>query len=89
MFHLLIAYQGWSESSGTLGASRVYINEDDPIGSRFYTNGQKDIEAIKKYPALLVSEPGGEGTQFARVAYITNVSFNASVVKFCSLLWFG
>lgn len=60
MFHLLVAYQGWPDSGGTLSTSRFYIREDDPVGSRFCSNGQLNLEKLKQYPALLVTETGGE-----------------------------
>lgn len=54
--------------------SRIYLNPNNPPGSSFYNNGNLDISQIAKIPALLVTEPGGKGDQFARVAYITNVT---------------
>ena len=51
MFHLLVAYQGWPDSGGTMSRSRFYIREADPIGSRFYSNSQLDLDKIKQYPA--------------------------------------
>lgn len=78
MFHLLVSFHGWPESGGTLSKSRVYIREDDPVGSRFYTNGQLDVVKLKEHPALLVTETGGNGPQFAKVAYITNVVIGPS-----------
>lgn len=80
MFHLLVSYQGWSESGGTLPKSRVYIKQGDPIGDLFYTDGMLDVDKLKQYPALLVTETGGHGPQFARVAYITNVSLGLTDV---------
>lgn len=74
MFHLLVSSQGWSDSSGTMSMSRVYIREDDPTDSRFYSNGILDVAKLKEYPALLVTEPGGDGPPFARVAHITNIT---------------
>lgn len=78
MFHLLVSYQGWPDSGGTLSMSRMYIREDDPVGSRFYSNGTLDGAKLKECPALLVTETGGNGPQFARVAYITNISLGHS-----------
>tara|TARA_R110002110_G_scaffold414951_1_gene646857 strand:+ start:155514 stop:156305 length:792 start_codon:yes stop_codon:yes gene_type:complete len=56
-----------------MSSSRVYIRQDDPIGSTFYSNGQLDFAKLKELPALLVTETGGEGPQFAKVAHITNL----------------
>lgn len=78
MFHLLVSYQGWPDSGGTLSMSRIYIKEDDLVGSRFYSNGTLDVAKLKEYPALLVTETGGNGPQFARVAYITNITIGHS-----------
>ena len=81
MFHLLVSYQGWPDSGGTLSMSRVYIKENDPIGSRFYSNGQLDAAKLKEHPALLVTETGGDGPQFARVAHIINVTLGRSEIS--------
>lgn len=78
MFHLLVSYQGWPDSGGTLSTSRIYIRENDPIGNTFYTSGALDVAKLKEHPALLVTETGGNGPQFARVAYITNVTLGHS-----------
>ena len=78
MFHLLVSYQGWPDSGGTLSTSRIYIREDDSVGSRFYSNGTLDVAKLKECPALLVTETGGNGPQFARVAYITNITLGHS-----------
>lgn len=81
MFHLLVSYQGWPDSGGTLPRNRVYIGAEDPIGSRFYSNGLLDVVKLKEYPALLVTETKGAGSQFARVAYITNITIGHSDVS--------
>lgn len=80
MFHLLVSSQGWPDSGGTLAMSRVYIRETDPIGCRFYSNGKLDVGKLKEYPALLVTETGGNGPQFARVAHITNITLGHTEV---------
>lgn len=72
MFHLLVSYQGWSDSGGTLSTGRIYIRPDDPVESMFYSNGQLDAAKIKELPALLVTETGGDGPQYARVTHIIN-----------------
>ncbi len=81
MFHLLVSYQGWPDSGGTLSIGRVYIKPDDPVGGRFYSNGQLDITKLKELPVLLVTETGGDGPQFARVAHITNISLGRSEIS--------
>lgn len=81
MFHLLVSYQGWPDSGGTLPRNRVYIGAEDPIGSRFYSNGLLDVVKLKEHPALLVTETKGAGSQFARVAYITNITIGHSDVS--------
>lgn len=81
MFHLLVSYQGWPDSNGTLPRSRVYIREDDPVGSKFYSDEQLDVSKLKEHPALLVTETDGNGSQFAKVAHITNVVLGQSDVS--------
>lgn len=74
MFHLLVAYQGWPDSGGSLSNSRIYINPTEELGRSFFTNGKLDISQISKFPALLVAEPGSDGSQLAKVAYITQIT---------------
>ncbi len=74
MFHLLVAYQGWPEGAGTISTGRIYINNNDELGRLFLKNGKLDIAQVSKIPALLVTETGGTGPQFARVAHITSIS---------------
>lgn len=78
MFHLLVAYQGWPNTAGTISKGRVYIKNDNPVGSKFFSNGQLDVAKLKEYPALLVTETGGNGSQFAKVAHITNIIIGQS-----------
>ncbi|CAH1385254.1 hypothetical protein NTGM5_10136 [Candidatus Nitrotoga sp. M5] len=54
-----------------MSSGRVYIRPDDSVGSRFYSNGQLDIAKLNELPALLVTETGGDGPQFAKVTHIT------------------
>jgi len=84
MFHLLVSFQGWSDSGGTLSNSRVYINKNEEPGRSFYTNNTLDASKLSKFPALLVTEPGGNGVQFAKVAHITQVvqSHNETVIQY-------
>jgi hypothetical protein len=70
MFHLLVAYQGWPDGAGSIPTSRIYIKPDEALGSAFLTGGKLDIAKASKVPALLVSETGGNGPQFAKVAYV-------------------
>jgi hypothetical protein len=74
MFHLLVAYRGWPEGAGTISNSRIYINGNDELGRLFLKDGKPDISQVSKIPALLVTETGGDGPQYARVAHITTLS---------------
>ncbi len=74
MFHLLVAYQGWPDSGGSLSNSRIYIKPDEEPGRSFYADGKLDISQISRLPALLVTETGGDGPQYARVAHITRIT---------------
>jgi hypothetical protein len=73
MFHLLVSYQGWPESGGTLSNSRIYIKPDEEPGREFFTNGKLDISRVSRLPALLVTETGGYRPQSAKVAHITRI----------------
>lgn len=73
MFHLLVAYQGWPDSGGSLSNSRIYISPNEEPGQSFFTNNKLDISQISKIPALLVPEPGCDVPQFAKVAHITQI----------------
>lgn len=73
MFHLLISGSGWPNSGGSMPNSRIYLNPEKAPGNMFYTGGDLDVSKVNQYPALLVTEPGGTGDQFAKVAHITNI----------------
>lgn len=74
MFHLLVAFQGWPDFGGSLSNDRIYIRPNEEPGQSFYTNGRLDISQISRFPALLVTEPGGNGPQYAKVAHITKIT---------------
>ncbi len=74
MFHLLVAFQGWPDFGGSLSNDRIYIRPNEEPGQSFYTNGRLDISQISRFPVLLVTEPGGNGPQYAKVAYITKIT---------------
>ncbi len=73
MFHLLVAYQGWPDGVGSIPTDRIYIKPDEVPGSAFLTDGKLDIAKVSNVPALLVTETGGSGPQFAKVAYINKL----------------
>lgn len=74
MFHLLVSYSGWPDGAGVIPTGRIYIKADEEPGKYFYKGGHLDIAKIGSIPALLVTETGGSGPQFARVAHITAVT---------------
>lgn len=74
MFHLLVAYQGWPDGAGSIPTGRIYIKPDEAPGCAVLTEGKLDISKISIIPALLASETGGSGSQFARVAFISKIT---------------
>lgn len=84
MFHLLISCSGWPDAGGSMLNSRIYLNPTKAPGNIFYTNGALDVSKVNQYPALLVTEPGGTGEQFAKVAYITNITpgYKETVIQY-------
>lgn len=74
MFHLLVSYGGWPDVAGSISNSRIYIRADEEPGSAFLRqDGQLDLAKVSTIPALLMTESGGNGPQFARVVHITSV----------------
>jgi hypothetical protein len=73
MFHLLVSYQGWPDGAGTIPSGRIYVRADNELEKSFLKDGKLDITQVGKIPALLVTETGGNGPQFARLAHITGV----------------
>ncbi len=74
MFHLLVAYRGWPESTGTISNSRIYIRQNEEPGKFFLKeNGQLDAAKVSSVPAILMTEINGDGPKFARVVHITSV----------------
>ncbi|SDW29541.1 hypothetical protein [Nitrosomonas communis] len=79
MFHLLVANEEWPDSGGSLLNSRIYIHPDDELGRSFFTNdGKLNITEVGRFPALLVTETGGNGTQYTKVAHITKIHQGSS-----------
>ena len=74
MFHLLVSASGWPNFGGKMPNSRIYISSSNPRENIFYSNGVLDVTKVNQYPALLVTEPGGTGDQFAKVAHIIALS---------------
>lgn len=75
MFHLLIKYAGWPESSGTIPTERIYINRTDPKYRGFRNeNGTLNIEAVRRIPALFMTEIGGAGDPAVKVGTITSLT---------------
>lgn len=59
---------------GSISTDRIYIKPEEAPGNAFLSNGKLDIDKVSRVPALLVSETGGRGSQFARIAYITSLA---------------
>ena len=75
MYHLLIKYDGWSESGrSSIGSDRVFGYTDDRLHEKYKPNGELDVGKISKDPAIFVSEIDGSGDQFARIGYIQGAS---------------
>jgi hypothetical protein len=78
MFHLLVSFRGWPDGAGAISTGRVYISADEEPGRAFLKAGRLDISKVSKIPALLVTETGGNGPQFAKVAHITSLNQGSS-----------
>jgi predicted regulator of amino acid metabolism with ACT domain len=75
MFHLLVAYEGWAGDGGSISNSRIYIKSDEEPGKLVLNeSGQLDATKVIRFPALLMTELGGQGSQLARVVNITSVA---------------
>jgi hypothetical protein len=81
MFHLLVSYNGWPEHTGSISTNRIYFSEN-PHKQYLYQNAQGalNIDELRKHPALLVTEIGGDGPQYARIAQIISVAHTAGEV---------
>jgi hypothetical protein len=74
MFHLLVSYQGWPENAGEIPTGRIYFKQSDPMFREFRDeNGVLNIDAIRRLPALLMTEIGGFGPSAVKVAQITSI----------------
>ena len=82
MYHLLIKYDGWSDSGmDSIGSDRVFNYTDDRIVEQYKPGGKLDIDEILKHPAVFASEIDGSGDQFARIGYIQRASIIGREVK--------
>lgn len=73
MFHLLVSYSGWPQSTSSIGSSRVFEYTDENLSQFYKPTGNLDIAQISRIPALFASESGGSGEQVARVGYINHI----------------
>lgn len=75
MFHLLVSYEGWSENAGAIPTGRIYIDQSEQTLSEFRgENGVLNIDAVRRIPALLMTEIGGTGPSSVKIGHITSVS---------------
>ena len=74
MYHLLVSYDGWSKSNGSIDLSRAFEYTEDRLRQFFRSNGAFNIAQISQFPALFASESGGSGEQLARVGYINHIT---------------
>ena len=74
MFHLLVSYQGWPENAWVIPTGRIYIQSDPTFREFRDENGVLNIDAIRRLPALLMTEIGGSGSGAVKVVQITSVS---------------
>ena len=81
MFHFLVKYNGWGQSSDSIGSSRVFENTQDRISQNFRSNETFELTRISSIPALFASESGGSGKQVARVGRIDNVGTSRSQIN--------
>ena len=73
MFHLLVSYSGWGERADSVTTGRIYIKASEAPGNLVLTDGELDVSKVNRYPALLMTEIGGSGSQVARVAFINRI----------------
>lgn len=74
MYHLLVSYSGWPQSTSSIEASRVFEYTDESLSQFYKPAGNLDLAQISRIPALFASETNGVGEQLAQVGYINHVS---------------
>lgn len=82
MFHLLVSFGDWSMDSDSMHIGRCFEYTNDDLLDIFKPGGSIALERLKEIPALLVSEIGGDGSQYARVCRITNAWTDGSDLHF-------
>ncbi len=80
MFHFLVSYTGWPQSSSSMIESRVFERTAENLIQVFKPEGKFDFSNISLIPALFTSEIGGSGEQVARVGYINKAFSNGREV---------
>ena len=71
MFNLIVSTGVQGETSGTIGADRVFEYADDGMAERFKSNGKLDIAAIMSLPTLLMQE--GISDEIAAVGWLSRI----------------
>jgi hypothetical protein len=74
LFHLLVSYDGWEDSGGTIPTGRIYIKPGVHTDELVLTDGVLDVSKVNRVPAVLMAEIDGRGSQIARLAYINHIA---------------
>lgn len=72
MYHLLVSYSGWPQTTSSIGASRVFEYTEEYLSNFYKPGGILDLAQISRIPALFASETNGSGEQLARIGYINH-----------------
>lgn len=70
----------WEEEHDTVSVDRIFEHTEKLLKVKFTTDNGPDLDALMKYPCLLMQE--GKGSQVARVCRITSARQVGSAVHF-------
>ncbi len=74
MFNLLVSYNGWTSSKGTIDKSRFLNQTNQHLVDQIFPNNIPDLEVLTKIKTLFMPEVGSEVVEpFGRVGTIHNV----------------
>lgn len=81
MYHLLVSYNGWSQTSDSIHLSRALEFTEDQVKDIYRPSGSFDVARIAQIPALFASEIEGSGQQTARLGFINHVASHGTDLR--------
>lgn len=81
MFHLMVKYSGWSQPRDVLPEDRLFEYTDPAFIAACRSEHTLNVDRLRSWPALFMTEIDGTGEQHARVGRISSARIAAGEVR--------